>query len=462
MQRISALILTTLAAVVLWQTHALARRDLSTPSVAVYNSDPSDISNRLYEALLVRKDRQGKTIGEDSLDPLLWLETEHLLSEPSHRQAIQVLDEFLNTHAEKQVRDPLKRALLQRDLWAVFDWSAFQYSRRGRPRYEEQKQELQSRLAVALRRIALSPDEIRALPNNYALAISSNTVAKHYDALHPDQPFLPPDLLDPHGTWVAITPSPESDSGVAKAHLFSVSGRSSFFVFVNLPGGRKATYDYFRSLWEFPQPYVHGPPFAKDQAPVNPALPSFPVGTQVALLRRTNLIDSDGNLEPSPLVESLQIRVYRAITNAREREFANGNVDDLVRRTGQDFYEFRLSRPLLFSTQSGGLRPVGREEREFSTFQSQGSDPLESSGKPQSTGDLVPKLKTCAWCHSGGGVNSLNSRESLLRPNRMQKEPENPDYGPIYWNDESAQAWKQNRYDWGLLNGYWSAAHPAH
>lgn len=63
---------------------------------------------------------------------------------------------------------------------------------------------------------------------------------------------------------------------------------------------------------------------------------------------------------------------------------------------------------------------------------------------------------------SMGGVNSLNSRESLLRPNRMQKEPENPDYGPIYWNDEAARAWKQNRYDWGLLNGYWNAADPAH
>ena len=120
-----------------------------------------------------------------------------------------------------------------------------------------------------------------------------------------------------------------------------------------------------------------------------------------------------------------------------------------MRRTGQDFYEFRLSRPLLFSAQNGGLRPVGREEKEYSTFQTQGFDPLEIAfGKPQFKGHAIPKLKTCAWCHSGGGVSSLNSRGSLLRPNRMQKEPEDPDYGPIYRSDEAAQAWKQNRYDW--------------
>ena len=37
-------------------------------------------------------------------------------------------------------------------------------------------------------------------------------------------------------------------------------------------------------------------------------------------------------------------------------------------------------------------------------------------------------------------------------------EPEHSDYGSIYWGDSSAIDWKQNRYDWGLLNGYWKAA----
>jgi hypothetical protein len=37
---------------------------------------------------------------------------------------LHLLDELLHTDAENLIRDPVKRALLQRDLWAVFDWSA--------------------------------------------------------------------------------------------------------------------------------------------------------------------------------------------------------------------------------------------------------------------------------------------------------------------------------------------------
>jgi hypothetical protein len=67
-------------------------------------------------------------------------------------------------------------------------------------------------------------------------------------------------------------------------------------------------------------------------------------------------------------------------------------------------------------------------------------------------------MQSCVWCHSGGGVRSLNSRSSLLKPNRLQQEPRNIDYGPIYWGDSAAIGWKSNHYDWGLLNGYWKSA----
>jgi hypothetical protein len=389
------------------------------------------------------------------------METEHLLSEPSHRVAMHVLNEFLDTHGETLVHDPVKRAMLQRDLWGVFDWSVGQASASERSRFEKEKRELQARLAEVLRRLALTPDQIKSLPDNYAQAVAAETFGKEFDPVHPERAFLPPDLFDPHGPWVCIQASPESDSGVASMHIAAFSGRSSFLVLVRLPGGRKATYDYFQTLWNFPQPYVPGPSFAADQAPVNPDLPSFPAGTQVALVRRVTLIDGEGNLSASSITESVQIRVYRAITTTEERNFGNGNLGDIIRNSGQYFYEIKLSRPLLFSGKNGGLRAVGRDEKDFSTFQAKGDDPIEGAHSgPEPTSDPLPALQTCVECHSGGGVRSLNSRTSLLKPNRLQQEPRNPDYGSIYWGDVAGVVWKQNHYDWGLLNGYWKASSP--
>ena len=428
-------------------------------STTIYDSNPSHLWNRVYAALLIRADRHGTEFGADSLDPLLWAETEHLLAGPSHEHALRVLDEFLQTHGERLIRDPVKRAMLQRDLWAVFDWSVQQFPGRDRPQYDRQKRELQVRLAAVLRRLALTPNEIKGLPDNYAQAIASGAFAKEYDAAHGDLPFLPPDLFDPHGPWVCIQPSPESDSGVAKMHIWNVSGRSGFLVFVRLPEGRKATMNYFQTLWNFPQPWVAGPSFAADQTRENPDLPSFPAGTQVALVRRLTLFDNQGELTASSITESVQIRVYRAITATEERNFGNGNLADIIKNSGQDFFEFKLSRPLLFSGKDGGLRAVVPSEKELSTFQSKGDDPFEeTSGGPRFEGDAPIELQTCAWCHSGGGVRSLNSRSSLLKPSRLQQEPQNTDYGPIYWSDSATVGWKANHFDWGLLNGYWKAS----
>lgn len=452
MRGVATVVFIALAVMTVWAAVVFAYHQDSGTAIAIYDFKPSHPWNRLYAALWVRQDPHGKRYGEDSLDPPLWLESEHLLSQPSHQTAIQILDEFLRTHAETLIRDPLKRAMLQRDLWAVFDWSARQYPAKDRPSYDKEKKELQIRLAEVLRRLALSPDEVKALPDNYSQAVASGSFVKEFDAAQPERPFLPPDLFDPHGPWVCIKPSPESDGGVTPMHLFNFSGRSCFFVFVRLPDGRKATMDYFQKLWNFPAPYVAGPSFAPDQAPVNSNLPSFPTGTEVALVRRVTLFDNQGALQATPITDSVQIRVYRAITTSQEHDFTGG-VAEVAKNSGQSFYEIKLSRQLLFSGKNGGLRVVGRNELELSTFQTKGDDLIDEANP-------LPELQGCIWCHSGGGVRSLNSRASLLKPNRMQQEPEDPEYGPIFWGDSSTIAWKQRHYDWGLLNGYWKAASP--
>ncbi len=459
MRRVTAIIFLTIATVAFLAAAVSARRsERSSLAVTIFDSNPTHLWNRVYATLLVRTDKHGDRMGEDSLDAPLWPETEHLLSEPSHKLAIDILDEFLRTHGETLLHDPVKRALLQHDLWEVFDWSVEQFPARDRPRYDKEKRELQLRLAEILRRLALPPEEIKALPDNYAQAVTVGAFAKGYDPAHPELPFLPPDLFDPHGPWVCIQPSPEAAAGVAKMHIESFSGRSGSLVFVRLPDGRKATMDYLQSLWDFPQPWVHGPSIGADQAMENPDLPSFPAGTEVALVRRMTLFDNQGNLAASSITQSVQLRVYRSITTMAERDFGNGNKADILKNSGQKFFEFVLSRPPLFSGKNGGLRSVAPDEKEFSVFQTQGDDPIEERSHRPKLGNSLPELQTCVWCHSGGGVRSLNSRDALLKPNRRQQEPQNSDYGPIFWSDDATINWKSNHFDWGLLNGYWKAA----
>jgi hypothetical protein len=464
MRAATALILLALVPIALWVTGA-SPRPLETPSVsvAIYDQNPAHIWNRLYAALRVREDSQGNRYGEDSLDAMLWQQSDHLLTQPSNGLALHVLDEFLETHAETLIEDPLKRALLQSDLWAVFDWSVQEYAgATGQsPKYSNEKRELQIRLAEVLKRLALTQEQIKSLPDNYAKAVASGAFATKYDPKQPQQPFLPEDLFDPRGPWVCITPSPDAIgyAGVAKMHFANVSGRSIFLVFVRLPEGRKATRDYFQTLWNYPQPWVPGPPpVAADQSRENPDLPSFPAGTQVALARLMVLFDNQGNLVVSPITQSLQIRVYREITTARARDFSAG-LAGMARSSGQDFFEIRMSRPLLFSGIQGGLRATTRDEREPPTLQTMGFDLIDASPqRPEQTNErFAPTMQTCLHCHSGGGISSFNSLNSLLKPTRLQQEPRDVNYGPGYWSDSNAIWWKENRYDWGLLNGYWNA-----
>jgi hypothetical protein len=166
---------------------------------AICDSDPSHIWNRTYGCLFVRQSADGTEYGAEALDPLLWWQTRYLLTGDSHRNALACLDEFLHRHAERAVHDPLKRAVFRRDLWAVFDWAA------AGDDLPQQRRELEMRLAEAIRRVVLTPDQVRALPDTCADAVAAQQFAAAYDSRNPQQPFLPPELLRPGGPWVCLS-----------------------------------------------------------------------------------------------------------------------------------------------------------------------------------------------------------------------------------------------------------------
>src|ERR1039457_118469 len=89
---------------------------------AIYDPNSAHLWNRLHRAIYVRVAPDGTEYGNDRLDPLLWLDTKHLRVGPSYQQFIGMLDELSAGGWDAREQSPLKRALLQRDLWGVFDW----------------------------------------------------------------------------------------------------------------------------------------------------------------------------------------------------------------------------------------------------------------------------------------------------------------------------------------------------
>ncbi len=380
----------------------------------VYHPDPQHLWNRLFRQFYGRMTKDGREYGRDALDPLLWYDTTYLLEGHSHQQAIQLLDEFLSIRGERLIAEPLKRAMLQRDMWAIFDWLALRSDDQ-----EVQRRALQQRLAQVIQVLALPEDEIRSLPDNYEAAVNSQSFPMNYQDENPGLAFLPPDLLRPGGEWVCLG----RESGpIAMTHTeeFPFFGRSVFLVFIRVPSGREATLNYLRDL-------------------NLRSTSSVPAGTEVALVRRMLLIDEQGDMVPSPLVESVQIR-----------HFVSSNT--------QRFFEFTLSRERLFAWQTGGLRPLDSSDKEFILFRSQGFDWFGSNSEEAEHGRFAT-LRTCTACHIEQ-VLGITGAKSILSYSR-QRFPLPDQQQPVLMETTpglEAQAvisWKLKQGNWQALQALW-------
>jgi len=320
-----------------------------------------------------------------------------------------VLDDYINSNAETLIRDPLKRAMFQRDLWAVFDWLAFQ----SEP-YPSQREALKTRLARIIRRVALTKDEILALPDNYTSTIESKVFPADFQANQPQATFLPSDLFLPDSAWI---PMGREGGPIAMSHTneFPFFGRSVFLVFLRSPEGRKATLDLIQSLNTEPQAVQT-------------------MGIDVALVRRMLLIDDHGNLVLSPLFETIQIRHFNP---------------------EQIFHEYELSRRSLFEGSAGGLH---LNEELFLLFFSHG-DEFEFSNIPELQARIPEICKGCHFEHPPlPNYGNTQSIISVSRSNFPLPNNERPILMLTSWENE-AQAvieWKHNHNTWQELETYWT------
>jgi hypothetical protein len=405
-----------------------------SPGVALYHADPSHLWNRIHRAFFVRSDADTANFDFDMVDPPLWRDTSGFLkSGASHQAALAVLDEFLANDGHALVADPLKRAVLQHDLWSVFDWSANTYQDKSNNESSVRNLvALRSRLAAAIQRLALTAEKISTLPDNLANTVSGGAFSPVYEPEQPRKPFLPAKLLDPKGPWVCVRGAFPGPSG--PVHTRHYQGRSPFLVFLQLPGGRKATLNYLHDLNRATSKLV-----GDDSS----HLPQFPVGTVAALLRQMTVIDDTGRIQVTPLTQTLQMRVYRLV---------GSEVTD--HKNSQAAVKFRMKRESLFADGHQGLEAIDwSEPLRISLLQH--NDVYE-----RKSADFYIKttMQSCIACHSCGGatVQSVFTYQQddwvpgaqQFAMNQLRLTATNP-----VAEAKRTLAWKRERKEWGMLKG---------
>lgn len=418
----------------------------------IYDSDTNHLWNRLNEMLFVRTAPDRKKYGLDELDILYWARTKNLLAGASHQMALSILDEFIKTHGEKLIHDPLKRALFQRDLWELFDWTALSWP--SAP-YASERKELQKRLAVLIHRLALTTNEIASLPDNYSMQAETEKL-----------PDLPQRLFQTNGDWVNLAPDPNGNEEIAPAHDHSSYGHSAFLVMLRLPGGRQAALSYLEQLNTFEHFWVYQTNAdasattnsSREFLTVNTNLPEFPTNTEWAIVRRMFVIDIDGNIQPIRIVESIQLRRYLAIMPSIFMLVTNnsGGISSEF-LPPQKFYEFRMNR-----RQNTELREIAKDEKDFVNvhFFSMGLDPFEwKPNEPQVPDSSTFKgtiLESCRTCHFAPGIYSVNVYAGLFA-GLFHPRTNPPKLYNIEVNREMDASinWKREQYSWGLLQGLW-------
>jgi hypothetical protein len=365
----------------IWAIPGNAQRDSSAATGASvtdcahflpYSTDPNHLWNRVHQQLVDRRDKSGTLWGCDEVDPLLWPQTKGILAHHAYTETIRLLDEFISRHGERLIHDPLRRALFQRDLWAVFDWVAEPNAQR----YQSERRELEKRLARIIEAVALTPTEIQHLPDNYEPLLDA-----------PD-PVLASDgfeLPSNNPGWVLIG----RDDGTPSAPVHSSRfPRSVFLVYLHLPPGSDIA-AYIESIRSYSRQRRPGEDcFGR---PCHP--PQFPVGTELALIRRAILMDSTGHPLVSPITENVQLRRYREIPSNQSFDFQGM----------QEVAELQLTRPGLLRGENG-LRRIGKQEVHAAVFATHGTDYFEDGVEPR-----FSALKRCHSCHQGVGVISFTT-----------------------------------------------------
>ncbi|MHB8864891.1 MAG: hypothetical protein ACYC6N_20990 [Pirellulaceae bacterium] len=483
----------------------------SDSSLPLYDSDPAHLWNRLFAAFYIRPsdlpsrpeypqdstrldewDRKlragelptGPVVkrfeGGDTMSFLAWPRTRYYSEPGTFARADKLLEEFITTHAERLIDDPLKRAFLQRDLWAVFDHLVGQniarfgdgdLVRRGAlnrdvygieadeapfddPEAIERRGILCRKLAAIIQRLALPAAVIQTLPDTYAEAIRCGYFASRHD-FDGQSNYLPPRLLTDPDEWVEIDTASESlphfqEEGQINYVVWSIRGRSYYRIFWRFPGGRKAVEEYLKYLgeegvdWEKTARQGH--------VALKPDVRQIPAGTEAAIVQFMIVLDDRLVPVPTRLVESLRVSVYKNVDGTPDPATNTG--------LGMIGRVYGAQRRLLFDNlKHGGLARAPDDAPTYQVLLS-GHEDWGHWGRQQAV------IQTCVHCHmhrkETRGVFSLNSIFCFEPDGGMPGIVIPMGFGDIqtYPRPQRVARWKQRQEDYLRLVEY-ARAEPA-
>jgi hypothetical protein len=428
---------------------------LSPDRIVTFDADPEHLWNRIHQALWVRHDDQGLAeYGYDVIEPLIWENSTHLSERAGFERALALLDEFNQFDGASLSGGPLKRAIFQHDLWAISDCLA---NLDRDPKGKRDIREIQTRLYAAIKSLAQDRKKISKLRDNYDDAVRSGEFDLEFNVDAPYRAYLPADLFDAKGPWVCVRGALPGPSGLA--HMQAFNGRSPFLVFIRLPGDRSETLRYLRELNQFTAA-LHRTDDINEVRGWERRLPQFPVGTRLALVRKLTVLDTEGHIVVTPIVQTVQVRTY-----LRTGEYSHNESDSPPQATSK----FVLRRQRLFSREAGGLELISdaRDESVIvadggASFISKFYGPAEDYFSEGHQQRLLDYGRGCIECHSCGGGTAASifsfypkdwlEEGGLLLPG---------DHGlwPARVTEQQRKAilWKMSQPSWRQLEKYWKS-----
>jgi hypothetical protein len=319
------------------------------------------VSTRIFE----RKETGDRAI--DPLYPSFFSDAgaRVVLSDPTHAEFRKALEEALQEHTQ---RSAMAQAIMQNDLWSAYDilYRYKDYKENGENELADHRQEILGLLGRLIRKIALTPEEIRSLPDNYSTARTK---------------YALPDLFGRNSGWVEVRWFPQ------RLHDQSVDYRRVTRVFLK---PARPPQDLQKFLNDFRR---------KEGNPVA-------VLDGVALVIQPLVIDTQGLLRPAGVSTDVQFRLFE---KTKEGAF---------QKTQIGVYEVSRKR-LLGQPESGGM--VEEAESESGYLPLGGNDytfasPQSSNGEPSTP--LVVRLRTrCASCHGDKDLTNVMTFAMILSPN---------------------------------------------